>query len=64
MFASARKKDMVCFFSDFFLNAKCEMPKNTIEPHLVLKHISYINAPKNPIFKLVRHVDTRDFTVS
>ena len=34
-----------------------------IEPHLVLKHISYINTPKNPIFKLVTRVNTCDFTV-
>jgi hypothetical protein len=28
------------------MHLKCEMPKNTIEPHLVLKHILYINTPK------------------
>ena len=34
-----------------------------IEPHLVLKHISYRNTPKTPIFWLVTRVNTRDFTV-
>ena len=34
-----------------------------IEPHLVLMHISYINIPKNPIFKLVTRVNTGDFMV-
>ena len=32
------------------LLAKCEMPKNKIEPHLDLKHISHISTPKNPDF--------------
>ena len=34
-----------------------------IEPHLVLKHILYINTPQNPFFKLVTCVNARDFTV-
>ena len=36
-----------CYFYPAFMYAhKCEMP---IEPHLVLKHISYIITPKNLI---------------
>jgi hypothetical protein len=35
----------------------------SIEPHLVLKHISYLSTPKNLIFLLVTRVNTRDFTV-
>ena len=34
-----------------------------IEPHLVLKHISYINTPQNPIFWLVTRVNSREFMV-
>ena len=34
-----------------------------IEPHLLLKHIWYINTPKNLIFKLLTQGKTRDFTV-
>ena len=40
--------DFSCYFYPAFMYAhKCEMP---IEPHLVLKHISYIITPKNLIF--------------
>ena len=42
------------------MHLKCEMP---IEPHLVLKHISFLSTPKNPIFLLVTRVNTRDSTV-
>ena len=35
-----------------------------IEPCLILNHISYSNTPKEPIFELVTHVNTRDFRVA
>jgi hypothetical protein len=37
--------------------------KTEIEAPLVLKHVSYLSTLKNPIFKLVTRVNTRDFTV-
>ena len=39
------------------MHLKCEMPKNTIEPHLVYKHT------QKPDFLLVTCVNTRDFTL-
>ena len=38
------------------------MPKNRIEPYLVLKHV-YISTPQNPIFEFVMRINTRNFTV-
>ena len=41
-----------------FHKIECE----TIEPCLVLNHISYLSTPKKTIFRLVMRVNTRDFT--
>jgi hypothetical protein len=64
IFLKKGKKNQVhvqgkCMVNKNIIVLFCEMP---IEPHLVLKHISYINTPKNPFFKLVTRVNTRDFT--
>ena len=55
------KKDMVN--KNTIIHVAYFFPILPIEPHLVLKHISFINTPPNPIFLLVTRVNIRDFTV-